>query len=61
MLQGERPTPALIAAAAETCATKDIDPTADIHASVAFRRHLANVLTRRALTEAFQRAGQEPL
>lgn len=59
MLQGEKPTPTLIAAAAETCATKDIDPTADIHASAAFRRHLANVLTRRALTEAFQRAGQE--
>ncbi len=61
LLQSEKPTSALIAAAAETCATKDIDPTADIHASVAFRRHLANVLTRRALTEAFQRAGQELL
>lgn len=61
MLLGERPTPALIAAAAETCATKDIDPTADIHASVAFRRHLANVLIKRALTEAFQRARQEPV
>lgn len=58
ILLGEQPTSALITAAAETCATKDIDPTADIHASVAFRRHLANVLTRRALTEAFQRAGQ---
>lgn len=61
LLQGETPSPALIAAAAETCATQDIDPTADIHASVAFRRHLANVLTQRALTEAFQRAGQEIL
>ncbi|MEZ4728336.1 MAG: xanthine dehydrogenase family protein subunit M [Caldilineaceae bacterium] len=59
MLQGEQPSPALVTAAAETCATKDIDPTADIHASVAFRRHLAKVLTKRALTEAFQRAGQE--
>jgi len=59
LLQDEMPSPALIAAAAETCATNDIDPTADIHASVAFRRHLANVLTRRALTEAFGRAAQE--
>lgn len=61
ILQGEQPTSALITAAAETCATRDIDPTADIHASVAFRRHLAKVLTKRALTEAFQRAGQELL
>ena len=59
LLQGEQPTPDLIAAAAETCATQDIEPTADIHASVAYRRHLAKVLTRRALTEAFQRARQE--
>jgi len=59
LLQGETPSPTLIAAAAEACATQDIDPTADIHASVAFRRHLANVLTKRALTEAFQRAKQE--
>ncbi len=58
LLHDETPSPALIAAAAETCAMQDIDPTADIHASVAFRRHLANVLTRRALTEAFARAAQ---
>jgi aerobic carbon-monoxide dehydrogenase medium subunit len=59
LLHGERPSAELIATVAATCATKDIDPTADIHASVAFRRHLANVLTKRALTEAFQRAGQK--
>ncbi len=56
LLQGEAPTADLITAAAEQCATHDIDPTADIHASVAFRRHLAKVLTTRTLTEAFQRA-----
>ena len=56
LLQGERPTTDLIAAVAEQCATHDIDPTADIHASVAFRRHLAKVLTTRALTEALRRA-----
>lgn len=56
LLQGEAPTADLITAAAEQCATHDIDPTADIHASVAFRRHLAKVLTTRALSEAFQRA-----
>ena len=61
LLQGEQPTPDLIVAVAETCATQDIDPTAEIHASVAYRRHLAKVLARRALTEAFQRAKQEPV
>jgi CO/xanthine dehydrogenase FAD-binding subunit len=53
LLLGERPTQAVIEAAAETCATTDIEPTADIHASVAYRRHLARVLTQRALTQAF--------
>jgi CO/xanthine dehydrogenase FAD-binding subunit len=56
LLQGENPSADLIVAAAEQCATSDIDPSADIHASVAFRRHLAKVLTTRTLTAAFQRA-----
>lgn len=55
-LLGERPSQALIEGAAATCASADIDPTADIHASVAYRRHLTKVLTQRALTEAFVRA-----
>ena len=33
----------------------DIDPTSDIHASAAYRRQLARVLTRRALETAFAR------
>lgn len=56
MLQGEEITPELITAAAEKAAGEEIDPGSDIHASSDFRRHLANVLTRRALEEAFQRA-----
>lgn len=55
-LQGETPGPESIAEAAETAAIRDIDPNGDIHASVAYRRQLARVLTRRALTEAFERA-----
>ncbi len=55
-LLGEHPTSALIEGVAATCASADIDPTADIHASVAYRRHLAKVLTQRALQEAFNRA-----
>jgi CO/xanthine dehydrogenase FAD-binding subunit len=56
MLKGEQITPDLIEAAAEKAAADEIDPGSDIHASVDFRRHLANVLTRRALKEAYQRA-----
>jgi carbon-monoxide dehydrogenase medium subunit len=56
-LMGE-PSAESIAAAADAAATKDIDPSGDIHASARYRRHLANVLTRRVLTRAFERAGQ---
>lgn len=56
VLQGQRPTPELIAQAAETAATLDLDPVADIHASAAYRRHLCQVLARRTLTKAFERA-----
>jgi len=53
LLHGEKPTEALIATVAETVAQVDIDPTPDIHASAAYRRHLAKVLTQRVLTQAF--------
>jgi CO/xanthine dehydrogenase FAD-binding subunit len=56
LLQGKSPSPELVIAAAETVATADIDPGSDIHASAAFRRHLAKVLARKALTEALARA-----
>jgi CO/xanthine dehydrogenase FAD-binding subunit len=53
-LTGERPTADAIRSAAEAAAAHDIDPPADIHASSAYRRHLAAVLTRRVLERAFQ-------
>jgi carbon-monoxide dehydrogenase medium subunit len=37
-------------------AARDLDPTADLHASAAYRRSVAKVLVRRALTEAAARA-----
>ncbi len=58
MLAGQAPTEALVRAAAETAAHADIDPGGDIHCSVEYRRHLAEVLTRQALSEAFMRAGR---
>ncbi|MCL4562807.1 MAG: FAD binding domain-containing protein [Chloroflexi bacterium] len=58
MLTGQKPTAELIHAAAETAANVDIEPGGDIHCSVEYRRHLAEVLARQALTEAFERAGR---
>ena len=55
VLVGETPTPEVIRAAAETAASEDIDPTGDIHATAEYRRHLAKVLTRQALEQAFER------
>lgn len=57
LLVGEQPTAALIEDAAHKAAMVEIDPPGDIHASVHYRRHLAQVLGRRALHEAFKRAG----
>lgn len=56
LLKGQAPTMEAIHAAAEVAASEDIDPSSDIHATAEFRRHLANVLSRRALEQAFKRA-----
>jgi carbon-monoxide dehydrogenase medium subunit len=56
MLIGQAPTPEAIRAAAEKAADDEIDPGSDIHASAEYRRHLAKVLARRALEQAFERA-----
>ena len=56
LLKGQALTAEAIQAAAETAASADIDPSSDIHATAEFRRHLANVLARRALGEALERA-----
>lgn len=55
-LLGELPAPERISAAAQLAAENDIDPTGDIHATPAFRRHLAAVVARRALTSAVRSA-----
>lgn len=55
-LKGQALTPEAIEAAAETAATADTEPGQDIHASAEFRRHLVRVLTRKALTQAAERA-----
>ncbi|MDI3318050.1 MAG: xanthine dehydrogenase family protein subunit M [Bacillota bacterium] len=55
LLRGEAPSEALFARAAERVA-EEVDPEADIYASAEYRRHLAGVLTRRALAAAWRRA-----
>lgn len=56
LLEGETPSDGLFAEAAATAASGEIDPSDDIHATAAFKRHLAEVLTRRALATASERA-----
>ena len=43
-------------AAVSSAVAAELDPESDVHASAAYRRHLAGVLTRRALGEAYARA-----
>lgn len=54
-LTGQVPGDAAVAAAGDA-ARGAVDPPDDIHAPAAYRRHLVDVLTRRALTTAIRRA-----
>lgn len=56
ILEGEEPSEELFAEAASTAGRDEVDPSDDIHASAAFKRHLAEALTRRALATALERA-----
>ena len=58
VLAGQTPSADLLRAAGDAAAMNDIDPPSDIHATAAYRRRLAAVLTRRALGRAFERAGK---
>jgi CO/xanthine dehydrogenase FAD-binding subunit len=48
---------ALIESAAAYASEKEINPFGNVHTSPEFQRHLANVLTKKALKQATQRAG----
>jgi carbon-monoxide dehydrogenase medium subunit len=56
LLVGEEITRESIEAAADKASSEEIDPGNDIHATADFRRHLARVLTQRALEIARDRA-----
>lgn len=57
-LIGHVPSVELIAQVAAHAAQEEIDPTGDIHATAAYKRHLAAVLGRRAIWQAVARARQ---
>jgi len=52
-----QPVDAATIDAASHVAIRGLEPASDIHGSAEFRRHLAGVATRRALTAAVERAG----
>lgn len=56
LLAGQEITPAAIEAAAEKASRDEMSPRGDVHASPEFKRHLARVLTGRALRRAAERA-----
>jgi carbon-monoxide dehydrogenase medium subunit len=57
-LVGEQPSEATFAAASAEV-SRFVEPESDLHATAAYRRHLAGVLVRRALTTASRRASGE--
>ena len=59
LLQGEMFNDDLIDTCAQTASQQEINPFGNIHASVDYQRHLANVLTRKALKLAVKRAAEE--
>ena len=58
LLAGQALTDELIASAAAHASEKEISPFGNIHTSPDFQRHLANVLTKKTLKQALQRAGE---
>jgi carbon-monoxide dehydrogenase medium subunit len=57
LLIGERIDDSLIHSAALLASEKEIHPFGNLHASSDFQRHLANVLTKKTLKQALERAG----
>lgn len=59
MLQGESIGAELIQSAARVASEKEVNPFGNIHASPEYQRHLAEVLTKRALNIATERAARK--
>jgi carbon-monoxide dehydrogenase medium subunit len=61
VLEGKMLDAESIDEAAKLAGQKEINPFGNIHASPEFQRHLAQVLTRRTLNQALERASQDAL
>ena len=59
VLVGEKPSANTISTAADRVAESLEFPLSDLYASGEYRTHLATVLARRALAEAFRRAQKQ--
>jgi carbon-monoxide dehydrogenase medium subunit len=55
-LRGEVYSEAVVEEAARTASMEEIDPIGSVHATIEYQRHLAYILTKRALMQAFERA-----
>ena len=58
VMLGQKLDQDVIQEAYEVASSEDIDPSSDIHATTEFRRHLAGVLTRRAIEQALSKVGE---
>ena len=56
ILEGEKLNDKLIESASAMASGKEINPFGNVHTSPDFQRHLANLLTKKALKQAMQRA-----
>lgn len=56
LLQGQKVNDSLIRSAAAHASEREITPFGNVHASPDFQAHLANVLTKKALQQALERA-----
>ena len=61
ILKGQVPGDDVMESAADSASQKEINPFGNIHASSDFQRHLARVLTRKALQLAVKRASRDNL
>ncbi|HLF24705.1 MAG TPA: xanthine dehydrogenase family protein subunit M [Anaerolineae bacterium] len=59
LLHGQPHSPEALEAASALAAENEIMPVGNVHASPEYQRHLARVLTRRALAQAFERAAPD--
>jgi len=61
ILKGQVPGDDVTESVADSASQKEINPFGNVHTSPEFQRHLANVLTKKALKQAVKRASEDNL